>query len=188
MSTFICTTDAAFGALPPPSSLGLWAGSVPTTLQKATANKQTSVSTVVGLTLMLGGIVGASYELPPTFADIARIATSSRITERNRSILLGYEIKSSQNVAINEYLRQHLTSRDFLRDVAIIIDGIYGSKVIRKIHVVEDVDTGRPIMELTVMSGLPLDDEFVQKDQLLFQKIEASGLAWGLRDVVISQS
>ena len=92
-----------------------------------------------------------------------------------------------QEAAVNEYLRQHVTSRDFLRDVAVIIDGIYGSNIIRDIDVVEDVDTGKPIMELTVKSGLPLNDEFDQKDQLLFKRIEAYGLAWGLCDVVISQ-
>ena len=106
---------------------------------------------------------------------------------RKNSALSGYEISPSLDATVSEYLRQHLTSGDFLHDIAIIIDDIYGSKVIRAIHVVDDVDTGKPIMELTIQSGLPLNDEFDQKDQLLFQRIEASGLAWGLRDVVISQ-
>ncbi|MGZ8257270.1 MAG: hypothetical protein ACXWTX_05820 [Gallionella sp.] len=66
-------------------------------------------------------------------------------------------------------------------------DDIYGSKTIREIHVVEDVDTGKLIMELTIKSGLPLNDEFDQKDQLLFQRIDTSGIAWGLRDVVVTQ-
>ena len=136
---------------------------------------------------MLGGVGLASHALPPTFADTARILSPSRIVERKDSALLGYEISQSQELPINQYLRQHISTRDFLRDVAVIIDGIYGSKVTRDIHVVEDVDTGTPIMELTILSGLPLNDEFDQKDQLLFQRIEASGLAGGLRDVVISQ-
>ncbi len=187
MNTFGGTTDTAFGALPHPSILGLWVGSVPTTLQKPTTHKQTSVSTVVGLTLasMLGGLV--SHLLPPTFGDTARIITPSRIVERKDSALLGYAISQSQDSTINQYLRQHISARDFLRDVAVIIDGIYGSKVIRNIHVVEDIDTGQPIMELTILSGLPLNDEFDQKDQLLFQQIESAGLAQDLRDVVISQ-
>lgn len=185
MNTFVSTTDATFSALQSISKLGLWAGSVPTTLQQHVTNKP-SISTVVGLTLatMLGGIGLASHELPPTFADTASIFTSSRIKD---SALFGYEISQSQNTAVNEYLRQHISSRNFLHDVAVIIDGIYGSRVIRDIHVVEDVDTGKPIMELTILSGLPLNDEFDQKDQLLFQQIEAAGLVWGLRDVVISQ-
>lgn len=189
MNTFVSTTDATFGALQSISKLGLWAGSVPTTLQQHVTNKQASISTVFGLTLatMLGGIGLASHELPPTFADTARIFTSSRIIERKDSALFGYEISPSQNTAVNEYLRQHISSRNFLHDVAIIIDDIYGSKIIRDIHVVEDIDTGKPIMELTVRSGLSLDDEFDQKDQLLFQRIDTAGLAWGLRDVVISQ-
>ena len=102
-------------------------------------------------------------------------------------VLSGYEISQSQHIAVNQYLREHITSWDFLQKIAVIIDDIYGSKAIRDIHVVEDVDTGKPIMELTIKSGLPLNDEFDRKGQLLFQRIEASGLAWGLRDVVISQ-
>ena len=189
MNTFGGTTNTAFGALPTPLNLGLWAGPVPTTLQKPTTHKQTSVSTVVGLTLasILGGVGLALHSLPPTFVDTARIATPSRIVEPKDSALSGYEISQSQDSAISQYLRQHITARDFLRDVAVVIDGVYGSKVIRDIHVVEDVDTGKPIMELTILSGLPLNEEFDQKDQLLFQQIEAAGLAWGLRDVVISQ-
>lgn len=189
MNTFISTTGATPHTFPPQSILGLWATSAPTTLQQPIANKQTNVSTVVGLTLasMLGGVGLASHALPPTFVDIARITSPSRIIERKDSALLGYGISQSQEFTVNQYLRQHISTRDFLRDVAVIIDGIYGSKVTRDIHVVEDVDTGTPIMELTILSGLPLNYEFDQKDQLLFQRIEASGLAGGLRDVVISQ-
>ncbi len=189
MNTFVGTTDAMFRTFPQQSIFGLRAVSVPTTLQQPIANKQPNVSTVVGLTLasMLGGVGFASHALPPTFADIARIITPSRIVERKDSALFGYTIRQSQDSVVNEYLLQHIASRDFLRQVAVIIDGIYGSKVIRDIHVVEDVDTGNPIMELTISSGLPLNDEFDLKDKLLFQRIEASGLAWGLRDVVVSQ-
>lgn len=189
MNTFANTIGETYDALVPPASLGLWAGAAPTTLQQPAPSKQTNFSTVIGLTLasMFGGIGFASQELPPTFADTARIITPSRLTERNDYTLLGYEISQSQHIAVNQYLREHITSRDFLQRIAAIIDDIYGSKTIRDIHVVEDVDTGKPIMELTIKSGLPLNDEFDQKDQLLFQRIDASGLAWGLRDVVVTQ-
>jgi len=188
MNSFASTVDTTLVPAQP-SILGLRAASVPTTLQQPAAHKQTNASTVAALTLasVLGGAGLASHALPPTFADTARIITPSRIVERKDSALFGYEISQSQDSTINQYLRQHISVRNFLRDVADIIDGIYGSKVIRDIHVVEDVDTGKPIMELTILSGLPLNDEFDQKDQLLFQQIEAAGLAWGLRDVVISQ-
>jgi|GEM_PF-5009239 len=189
MNTFTDTSDATFRALQAPSKNGLWAGYVPPTLQQTSEKKQTNISTVACLTLasILGGTVYTSYSLPPTFADTAKIISPSGIVEQKDSALSGYEINQSQDSAINQYLRQHISSRDFLRNVAVIIDGIYGSKAIRNIHVVEDVDTGKPIMELTILSELPLNDEFDQKDQLLFQQIGAAGLAWGLRDVVISQ-
>lgn len=191
MNTFVGTTGATSRAFPPQSIFGLRAGYLPTTLQQPTISKQSNASTVAALTLasMLGGggVGLALHSLPPTFADTAKIITPSRIVERKDFALFGYEISQSQGSAVNEYLRQHIASRDFLREVAIIVDGIYGSKTVRDIHVVEDVDTGKPIMELTILSGLPLNDEFDKKDQLLFQQIEAAGLAWGLRDVVISQ-
>jgi hypothetical protein len=186
MNTFVNTIGETYDALVPPASLGLWAGSAPTTLQQPAPSKQANFSTVVGLTLMLGGI-GLAYELPPTFADTARITAPSLHTVRNDYALFGYEISQSQHIAINQYLLEHITSRDFLQQIAIIIDDIYGSKTIRDLHVVEDVDTGELIMELTIKSGLPLNDEFDQKDQLLFQRIDASGLVWGLRNVVITQ-
>jgi hypothetical protein len=189
MNTFVGTTNAT-SSLSPPSIFGLWAGSVPTTLQQPATNKQRDYSTVAALLTLasiLGGTELTTQALPPTFADTAKIISPSRVAERKDSALSGYKISQSQSFSVNEYLRQHITSRDFLRDVAAIIDDIYGSKIIRDIHVVEDVDTGKPIMELTVLSGLPLNDEFDQKDQLLFQKIDTSGLAWGLRDVVITQ-
>lgn len=188
MNTFVGTTNAT-SSLPPPSIFGLWAGSVPTTLQQPATNRQRDVSTVAALTLasILGGTGLAAQALPPTFADTARVTSPSRVIERKDSALAGYKISQSQSSSVNEYLRQHITSRDFLHGIAVIIDGIYGSKVIRDIHVVEDIDTGKLIMELTILSGLPLNDEFDQKDQLLFQNIDESGLAWGLRDVVISQ-
>lgn len=186
MNTFVNTTGKTNNTLAP---LGLWAGFAPTTLQQPAPSKQENFSTVIGLTLasMLGGIGFASHELPPTFADTAKITTFSRLSVRNDYALFGYKISQSQHIAVNQYLHEHTTTRDFLREVAVIIDGIYGSRVTRDIHVIEDIDTGKPIMELTILSGLPLNDEFDQKDQLLFQQIEAARLAWGLCDVVITQ-
>lgn len=189
MNLLVDTATSTLYALQHSSKLGLWAGDMPSTLQQPHTKIQANVSTVASLTLasILGGAGLVSHAMPPTFVDTARIITPFRIVERKESALIGYEINQSQDSTINQYLRQHIFARDFLRDVAVIIDDIYGSKVIRNIHVVEDVDTGKPIMELTILSGLPLNDEFDQKDQLLFQRIEASGFAWGLRDVVISQ-
>jgi len=172
------------------SPLGLWVGSLPPTLQQPTAiNKQSNFSTVIGLTLasMLGGAGFTLHALPPTFADIAKIIPPLSVVNQKDSSLLGYAMNESQEYNINQYLHQHISTHDFLLKVAVIIDSIYGPTVTRNIHIVEDVDTGKPIMELTILSGLPLNDEFDQKDQLLFKQIEAAGLVWGLRDVVISQ-
>ena len=189
MNILVDTEIPTLQTLPSPSKMGLWIGHAPTALQQP-MSRQFAASTVVGLTLatMLGGVLITQNELPPTFADTTKFITPSRIIERKGSMPTGYEINQSQNAAVIEYLKQHINSRDFLREVAVIIDGVYGAGVARNIHVVDDVDTGKPIMELTIQSGLPLDDEFIKKDQLLFQRIEASGIAWGLRDVVISQN
>ena len=189
MNIFVDTTVSTLHTLQNPSKFGLWSGHAPTTLQQP-VRRQFATSTVVGLTLatMLGVTLPINNELPPTFADTTKFTIPSSIIERKDSMPIGYEISQSQNAAVIEYLKQHITSRDFLREVAVIIDGVYGAGVVRNIHVVDDVDTGKPIMELTIQSGLPLNDEFDQKDQLLFQRIEIAGLAWGLGDVVISQS
>jgi hypothetical protein len=141
------------------------------------------------LTAILVGLSPVGHiEQPPTFVQTTQYTAPTHIVStKENGALRGYKISSSQDAAVNEYLRQHPNSHDFLRDVAAIIDSIYGQGIIRAIHVVDDIDTGKPIMELAIQSGLPLDDEFIQKDQLLFQRIEESGLAWGFRDVVISQ-
>jgi len=188
MNTFGGTTSTTFQTLQPSIKAGLRVGGTPTTLQQPLTSKQTNSSTTIAFTL--AAILGAGFAtqaLPPTFVNTAQIIAPTRITERKDFALLGYRINQLHEAAINEYLRQKITTRDFLREMATIIDGIYGPKVIRDLNIVEDVDTGMPIMELTVQSGLALNDEFDQKDQLLFNKIESSGLAGCLRDVVISQ-
>jgi hypothetical protein len=74
-----------------------------------------------------------------------------------------------------------------VQNVISIIDEVYGVNTTRTIRVVDDLDTGKPIMELTIFSGLPIDEGFIEKDLRLFQKVAASELSLGFHDVVISQ-
>lgn len=166
--------------------------SAPLTQSRTTvsAKRQTIFPAAIGTTLtaMFVGLSPTEHIEPPTFVQTAQYTTPARAAfAKENGALRDYQTSPLQDLTISEYLRQHSALRDFLRGVATITDDIYGVGIVRTIHMVDDVDTGKPIMELTILSGLPLNDEFDQKDQLLFQSIEASGLAWGLRDVVVTQ-
>lgn len=189
MSTFAALADTTFRTPQPPSIKGLWEGHVPTTLQHPPQKIQAQASTLIGFTLasMIGGGGFALHEFSPTFAGTINNSAPARIIRQKEYVLFGYEIDQSQHVAVTDYLNQHVSTADFLQGVATIIDDIYGPTTTRDLHVIEDFDTGGLIMQLTIKSGLPLDDDFDHKDQLIFQKIDSSGLAWGLRDVVITQ-
>jgi hypothetical protein len=156
----------------------------------AKSNKQqVNYSVLLGTTISAMMVAGTAYALQsPTFVGTTQYTAPDRVIfERENSTLYGYKIEGSLLSTINEYLKIKPIADRFVREVARIIDGIYGAGVIRTLRVLDDPDTGRPLMELTIESGLPIDEKFMQNDVALFQQIEASGFAEGLKHVVVSQ-
>lgn len=168
----------------------LWEVSPPSAQTRVAKNnkQQANFSVLLGTTIstisaML--VAGTAYALQsPTFVGTAQYTAPDRVIV---STLYGYKVEAYLQSAINEYLKIKPVADRFVREVASIIDGIYGVGVTRSLRVLDDLDTGEPIMELTIESGLPLDDEFIQKDKALFQQIAASGFVEGLQHVVVSQ-
>lgn len=164
--------------------------SPPTTQTKVTKSNKQQVSFPIsfGTTITAMLVAGTAYSLPPTFVGTAKYTAPDRvIVERGDSTLYVYKVEAYLQSAINEYLKIKPVADRFVREIASIIDGIYGVGVTRSLRVLDDPDTGRPLMELTIESGLPIDEKFMQKDVALFQRIEASGFAEGLQHVVVSQ-
>ena len=151
--------------------------------------QQANFSVLLGTTISAMMVAGTAYALQsPTFVGTTQYTAPARvIVDRGDSTLYGYKIEASLQSAINEYLKMKPVADRFVREVASIIDGIYGVGVTRNLRVLEDPDTGKPLMELTIESGLPIDENFMEKDVALFQRIEASGFAKGLQHVVVSQ-
>ncbi len=124
---------------------------------------------------------------PPTFIETTQFTNPSRINSRKESTLLGCQADLWQHSAIKTYLLQHPAARQFVLNAATIIDEVYGENTMRRIQIVDDLDTGKPIMELTIYSELPINDEFFEKDLRFFQKIASSEEAQGSHDVIITQ-
>lgn len=154
------------------------------------SNKQeVNYSALLGTTISAMMVAGTAYALQsPTFVGTTQYTAPARIiVEHENGALYGYKIEASLQSAINEYLKIKPVADIFVRELASIIDSIYGAGVTRTLRVLDDPDTGKSLMELIIESGLPIDEKFVQKDVVLFQQIEASGFAEGLQHVVVSQ-
>lgn len=151
--------------------------------------QQVNYSVLLGTTISAMMVAGTAYALQsPTFIGTTQYTAPDRVIfERENSTLYGYKIEGSSLSTINKYLKIKPIADRFVRGVGNIIDGIYGAGIVRTLRVLDDPDTGRPLMELTIESGLPIDEKFMEKDTALFQQIEASGFVEGLQHVVVSQ-
>ena len=101
----------------------------------------------------------------------------------------GYDFVESQVSEIKEYFTKHPMAYVFVSKMRTILDKVYGTEGTRKeIKILEDYETGQPLMQLVFWSGLPLDEEFVEKDHEVFDELEREHLADGLQHVVFSNS
>ena len=64
---------------------------------------------------------------------------------------------------------------------------MYGHGTKMSLRSLDDPDTGEPILEACIYSGIPVGDEFDMKDAELFAKIEKSTVVDGMRHVIVAQ-
>jgi hypothetical protein len=102
-------------------------------------------------------------------------------------VLKAYNFKSSDSIKIASYIAFIPEALIFLTGIAPIIETIYpGKGKTKRLNIVEDLDTGQPLLVLTFKSGFPINEEFIEKDKMIFDKIRNSGLAPYLQFVAFS--
>ena len=103
--------------------------------------------------------------------------------------LSGFMVHEQDKEAIISYLNAQPLAKAFIAGVKPIIERIYhGTTTKKKINIIDDPDTDSPLLEIVILSELPIDADFKQKDQQLFSEIEQAGLSEALEYVVVTQA
>ena len=89
--------------------------------------------------------------------------------------------------AIGEYLLAKPMAATFIAKLGPIVDRVYQRMASMKLNIVDDPDVDSSLLEVVILSGLPINEEFDEKDRLLFAEIDKAGLSEGLSHVVLLQ-
>jgi len=144
------------------------------------------VSTLALLaTLSHTGTVFAGPTFLPGFFDNDNQVVSTQ--KPDLMPLTSYRFELSDLADINSYLSTYSSAKSFVINLSQIVNRVYSSAVEKKINFIKDPDTGMPILEVVLLTGLPVDEQFVKLDRLLFTEIEKEGLTDGLKYVILSQ-
>jgi len=102
--------------------------------------------------------------------------------------LIGYSIEGFDVDKINSYLLSKPNAATLLYSLKSIVNQVYEGAAKLKLSLYSESDTDEDLIVVaTILSGLPIDNEFATKDQLVFNKLTEAGLAGGLRQVIIEQ-
>jgi hypothetical protein len=141
--------------------------------------------TAVGLAGMFAGnSLDATYQPLGSIEDDNNYVHSSFISS---FLLLGYSFEECDIVDVDKYLTETPLATTFLCGLKPIIKKVYKGNAQLKISFPDDLDRGFPVIAVTILSGLPVDDDFAAKDELLYKEIQQAGLMDGLRHVILSQ-
>ncbi|MDK9705646.1 MAG: hypothetical protein OEL83_01235 [Desulforhopalus sp.] len=100
-------------------------------------------------------------------------------------ILTNYKYDVPELAEIVSYLYNYPDVQVFLAELYKIIEKIYpGCGTNKKLQLITDPDTSEPLMRLVFDSGLPVDGEFILKEQELFSEIQSAGIGGALNNVV----
>jgi hypothetical protein len=105
----------------------------------------------------------------------------------DHDIISGYIFNALDAKTINKYLVDRPVADTLIRKLPPIVDQVYEGKANKEIRLVVDQDTGLSLIEVVILTTLPIDDEFWKKDKQLYQGIQKKGLTEGLQYVVLSQ-
>ena len=101
--------------------------------------------------------------------------------------LRSYSYDHSEAANIFSYIVTIPESQAFLAGLAPIIEKIYpGLGKNKQLKLVQDPDTGQPLLKLTFNSGLSINEEFLEKDRMINEAIIKADLAFGFQYVVFS--
>lgn len=102
-------------------------------------------------------------------------------------IVFEYKILDDDLSLINDWLQKSPDLKSLISGLPSILRKVYGEGVKKELAMLSDPDTGDALIDVSLYTGLPLDQEFDDKEKLLFDLIENAGLSAGLQHVVISQ-
>lgn len=108
-----------------------------------------------------------------------------QVTEAQFGFLNTYNFEEKKLEGILSYLFNYPNVQVFLAEMPNIIEKIYpglGGK--KNLQLITDPDTDELLLEFVFDSGLPVDTEFVEKEQKLFKEIHNAGIESGLVNVV----
>lgn len=122
----------------------------------------------------------------PTFHE-GFYGKEARTRPQNISILSDYIFSYDQAESVNSFLRATPYALALLSRLPSIITKIYNGKAKKRVELITDPDTGSPLLEVCILTKLPLDDEFWKKDKQLYEEIHQASLEKGLEYVVLCQ-
>lgn len=146
--------------------------------------RNTMAALGVTLTLAAGTSMGGWAEAatrPPSIQE------SIKQTNRLGAILAAYVYEPTDYKKLAEHFQANQDLLYFLSALSSGAKEVYGPKIDAALQLHSDPDTGAPLLEVVILSDLPIDDEFEAKDRALFDWIERTDLTWGLGRVVLSQ-
>jgi hypothetical protein len=141
--------------------------------------------TAAGLTgIIAGNSLSATYQPVISLEDGNNYVKSSFISS---FLLLGYFFEECDILDVDKYLAEKPLATAFLCGLKPIIKKVYEGNAQLKISFPDDPDRGFPVPVVSILSGLPVGDDFIAKDELLYDEIQQAGLIDGLRYVILSQ-
>ncbi|MBL0168458.1 MAG: hypothetical protein IPP85_15655 [Propionivibrio sp.] len=143
-------------------------------------------STFAGITLF----AAASAFIDTTAAPTCPESIHATMGEQSRigAMLAAYDARKLDF----QKVKQLFSASDefvlpFLSWLPLAVSEVYGHGTKMSLRSLDDPDTGEPILEACIYSGIPVGDEFDMKDAELFAKIEKSTVVDGMRHVIVAQ-
>lgn len=147
--------------------------------------RNTAAATAMFFFLSGPGLAAASW--PPTYEPgFHDSACQSHLAYEAQKQYSDYRLEQVDHFVLNDFLTRHPVVSTFLEEIKTIINDVYENEVTKSLRYCTDPEGDEPLLEVTLYTGLPIDDFFEKKDKLLFEKIQQADLATAFKYVVLS--
>lgn len=101
--------------------------------------------------------------------------------------LKAYTYDKHEASSILSYLVTVPEALTFISGIKAVLNKVFpSSQNFKSLNIVEDSEIQYTLLELTVQTGVPIDDDFMHKHQELSEEIKKSDLVEGLKHVIIT--